>query len=202
MPGLKLTAAQVNRLCNIPKDVCDAALQALTRSGFLQGEATRFSGSAAAVRPEPSSPEPAASPNRLACVRSRLIPIEADPARHRRCDLARRERCVRLPLAAASHGRRRKCHPDVLRTLYFRAVISPILGGSAATMIGCDEQMRAALVSVSDSRASSQLCQIGIGVRIRLENAIVAAVMCPVVRLTECQMSLAAEGTPVAPSRL
>lgn len=36
MPGLKLTAAQVNRLCNIPKDVCESALQALTRSGFLQ----------------------------------------------------------------------------------------------------------------------------------------------------------------------
>jgi hypothetical protein len=36
MPGLKLTAAQVNRLCNIPKDVCESALQALTQAGFLQ----------------------------------------------------------------------------------------------------------------------------------------------------------------------
>ena len=36
MPGLKLTAAQVNRLCNLPTDVCESALQALTRSGFLQ----------------------------------------------------------------------------------------------------------------------------------------------------------------------
>ncbi len=34
MPGLKLTAAQVNRLCNIPKDACEAALQALTHRGF------------------------------------------------------------------------------------------------------------------------------------------------------------------------
>ena len=42
MPGLKLTAAQVNRLCNIPKDVCDAALQALTRSGFLQVSGDAF----------------------------------------------------------------------------------------------------------------------------------------------------------------
>jgi hypothetical protein len=31
----------VNRLCNIPKDVCESALQALTRTGFLQ-----FSGGA------------------------------------------------------------------------------------------------------------------------------------------------------------
>ena len=36
MPGLKLTAAQVNRLCNLPTDVCESALHALTRSGFLQ----------------------------------------------------------------------------------------------------------------------------------------------------------------------
>jgi hypothetical protein len=36
MPGLKLTAAQVNRLCNMPTDVCESALQVLTRSGFLQ----------------------------------------------------------------------------------------------------------------------------------------------------------------------
>lgn len=36
MPGLKLTAAQVNRLCNLPMDVCESALEALTRSGFLQ----------------------------------------------------------------------------------------------------------------------------------------------------------------------
>jgi hypothetical protein len=36
MPGLKLTAAQVNRLCGLPKDVCESALQALTRAGFLQ----------------------------------------------------------------------------------------------------------------------------------------------------------------------
>ena len=35
MPGLKLTAAQVNRLCDLPKDVCESALQALIRSGFL-----------------------------------------------------------------------------------------------------------------------------------------------------------------------
>ena len=42
MPGLKLTAAQVNRLCNIPKDVCESALQALTRSGFLQVSGDMF----------------------------------------------------------------------------------------------------------------------------------------------------------------
>ena len=42
MPGLKLTAAQVNRLCNIPKDVCESALQALTRSGFLQESGDMF----------------------------------------------------------------------------------------------------------------------------------------------------------------
>ena len=42
MPGLKLTAAQVTRLCNIPSDVCDSALQALTRSGFLQVSGNAF----------------------------------------------------------------------------------------------------------------------------------------------------------------
>ena len=42
MPGLKLTAEQVNRLCNIPKDVCEPALQALTRSGFLQVSGDTF----------------------------------------------------------------------------------------------------------------------------------------------------------------
>lgn len=42
MPGLRLTAAQVNRLCNMPKDVCESALEALTRSGFLQVSGNSF----------------------------------------------------------------------------------------------------------------------------------------------------------------
>ena len=42
MPGVKLTASQVNRLCNMPKDVCESALQALTRSGFLQVSGDAF----------------------------------------------------------------------------------------------------------------------------------------------------------------
>ena len=42
MPGLKLTAPQINRLCNMPKDVCDSALDALTRCGFLQVNGTAF----------------------------------------------------------------------------------------------------------------------------------------------------------------
>ena len=36
MPGLKLTASQARRLCNLPDDVCEAALDALTRTGFLR----------------------------------------------------------------------------------------------------------------------------------------------------------------------
>ena len=36
MPGLKSTAAEVIRLCNMPADVCESALQAMTRSGFLE----------------------------------------------------------------------------------------------------------------------------------------------------------------------
>ena len=36
MPGLKLTASQARRLCNLPDDVCEAALDALTCSGFLR----------------------------------------------------------------------------------------------------------------------------------------------------------------------
>jgi hypothetical protein len=35
LPGLRLTFAQVNRLCNVPTDVCESALDALTRCGFL-----------------------------------------------------------------------------------------------------------------------------------------------------------------------
>ena len=42
MPGLKLTAAQVNRLCDIPKDVCESALHALTQEGFLQVSGDAF----------------------------------------------------------------------------------------------------------------------------------------------------------------
>jgi hypothetical protein len=36
MPGLKLTAAQVHRLCAIPPQVCDSALMALTQAGVLR----------------------------------------------------------------------------------------------------------------------------------------------------------------------
>jgi len=36
MPGLKLTASQARRLCNLPEDVCQGALDALTRTGFLR----------------------------------------------------------------------------------------------------------------------------------------------------------------------
>jgi hypothetical protein len=36
MPGLKLTAAQARRLCNLPEDVCIAALDVLTSTGFLR----------------------------------------------------------------------------------------------------------------------------------------------------------------------
>ena len=42
MPGLRLTAAQVNRLCNMPSEVCESALRALTRSGFLQVSGDSF----------------------------------------------------------------------------------------------------------------------------------------------------------------
>jgi hypothetical protein len=36
LPGLRLTASQINRLCNLPEDVCESALVALTKAGFLQ----------------------------------------------------------------------------------------------------------------------------------------------------------------------
>ena len=35
MPGLKLTVAQVTRLCSLPADVCQTALGALVVTGFL-----------------------------------------------------------------------------------------------------------------------------------------------------------------------
>ena len=35
MPDLKLTLAQVERLCNLPKEVCEVAIFSLVESGFL-----------------------------------------------------------------------------------------------------------------------------------------------------------------------
>ena len=35
MPDLKLTFAQIRRLCDLPHDVCEPAMAALERSGFL-----------------------------------------------------------------------------------------------------------------------------------------------------------------------
>ena len=40
MPDLKLTLAQVGRLCNLPKDVCEAAIASLVDSGFLSTTTT------------------------------------------------------------------------------------------------------------------------------------------------------------------
>jgi hypothetical protein len=36
MPGLRLTAQQITRLCNLPQEVSKPALDALTRAGFLR----------------------------------------------------------------------------------------------------------------------------------------------------------------------
>jgi len=35
-PNLILTAPQVRRLCDLPEDVCDVALDGLVRTGFLR----------------------------------------------------------------------------------------------------------------------------------------------------------------------
>jgi hypothetical protein len=35
MPGLKLTAPQVARLCGLPKEICDQAVDTLVGGGFL-----------------------------------------------------------------------------------------------------------------------------------------------------------------------
>jgi hypothetical protein len=35
MPDLKLTFAQIRRLCNLPPDVCEPAVAALEQTGFL-----------------------------------------------------------------------------------------------------------------------------------------------------------------------
>jgi len=42
MPDLKLTVAQLRRLCALPPDVCEAAVADLVQSGFLwkTGEGT------------------------------------------------------------------------------------------------------------------------------------------------------------------
>lgn len=36
MPGLKLSRDQVQRLCGVPHELCDEALDTLVRSGFLR----------------------------------------------------------------------------------------------------------------------------------------------------------------------
>lgn len=36
MPGLMLSRRQIERLCGVPSEVCDEALSALVRSGFLR----------------------------------------------------------------------------------------------------------------------------------------------------------------------
>ncbi|HWF84518.1 MAG TPA: hypothetical protein VG222_06720 [Vicinamibacterales bacterium] len=35
MPDMKLSKAQIRRLCDLPPEVCDAALTSLVQSGFL-----------------------------------------------------------------------------------------------------------------------------------------------------------------------
>jgi hypothetical protein len=35
MPDLKLTPAQIRRLCDLPQDICEVAILALEESGFL-----------------------------------------------------------------------------------------------------------------------------------------------------------------------
>jgi hypothetical protein len=40
MPDLKLTFAQVGRLCDLPKDVCETAIASLVDSGFLTTSTT------------------------------------------------------------------------------------------------------------------------------------------------------------------
>ncbi|HZT75166.1 MAG TPA: hypothetical protein VFA27_00810 [Vicinamibacterales bacterium] len=39
MPGLKLSRDQIQRLCGVPSDVCDAALATLVETGFLRQKA-------------------------------------------------------------------------------------------------------------------------------------------------------------------
>jgi len=36
MPGLKLSRGQVQRLCGVPRELCDDALATLVQSGFLR----------------------------------------------------------------------------------------------------------------------------------------------------------------------
>jgi hypothetical protein len=51
MPGLKLSRDQIKRLCGVPSEVCDQALDALLRSGFLR---QKSDGSFLTGRPDPA----------------------------------------------------------------------------------------------------------------------------------------------------
>ena len=39
MPGLKLTPAQIRKLCGLPQELCEGALALLIRTGFLRQSA-------------------------------------------------------------------------------------------------------------------------------------------------------------------
>jgi hypothetical protein len=39
MPGLKLTLAQIGRLCGLPKELCEPAVSLLVTGGFLAAAA-------------------------------------------------------------------------------------------------------------------------------------------------------------------
>ena len=67
----------------------------------------------------------------------------------------------------------------------FGAVVAPVLDRVPSSMVGRDEEMRAAAVLRIRLQPGPQFAQIGVGPRVGLEHAIVAAVVRPVVGLAE-----------------
>ena len=74
MPDLKLTLAQIRRLCDLTDDVCMPAVVALQESGFLwraaDGRFVRRASGAPAARSAPATPIPSV-PSRRRRVRFR-----------------------------------------------------------------------------------------------------------------------------------
>ena len=95
------------------------------------------------------------------------------------------ERGVIAPFAPTRHGRRHERDPHILRSLHLLAVVPPVGSRPAAAVIGRDEDVRAIAVVGLRLDPCPQLLEKGVGPRERLEDAIVAAVVGPVVGLAE-----------------
>ena len=126
-----------------------------------------------------------ASRNRWPRVRVELAVIEAEVLKHRRCDVALGE--VRDVARLAERGRVRADDrdPDVLASLDAGVMFRPVCGRAATTVIGRDDERRAAAVLLHRLQRLPQLRDHAVREVQVVEHEVVAARVRPVVRLAE-----------------